>query len=43
MGIHVITDLELVLLDQFDGTFNLLSFEEDAVAPSGSSGELGEP
>ena len=41
MGLHAISDLGLVLLDKYDGTCALLSFEEDEVAPSGSFGELG--
>ena len=40
MGLHTVADLELVLLDESDGTCDLLSFEENAVAPSGSSAEL---
>ena len=39
MGLHATTDLELALLDESDCTCDLLSFEEDDVAPSYSSGE----
>ena len=40
MGLHTTTGLELALLDKPDDTCHLLSFEEDDVAPSGSSEEL---